>query len=81
MTGRPTLTGDPRADRALVALARLLAEIAAGTPTAPDGDAQSGPGAATAPGPRAPGRATPHAGVGPVDAPDEVPRVMDGRER
>ena len=34
MGSAPVLTGDPRTDRALVSLARLLLEIAAGVPAA-----------------------------------------------
>ncbi len=33
MNTPPVLTGDPRTDRALLTLARLLGEIAANTPT------------------------------------------------
>ena len=41
----PALTGDPRTDGALLALARLLAEIAAGVP-----EPQPAAGAASEPG-------------------------------
>ncbi len=36
MSAIPVLTGDPRTDRALVALARLLAEIAANPAPSPN---------------------------------------------